>query len=208
MRLAAHRTDSYPVVEFWFIWSDKLGLPAYPPVHITLYDWAHVIGNWEIAHVSEPQRFVLYAHAYLNSALLSCEQMAAHQAQRTWPNATVVLMLSAHSVELFLKGAILSRDNNAKVGDHRIDLLTEKYRELYVEPCFEFDVPFRTEYPSISEEEIQALKKTEPVPSILFRYPVRKPGVEWQGVHGFEADGFLRILANLGSSYERISIVI
>jgi hypothetical protein len=163
-----------------------------------------MIGNWEIAHVSEPQRFVLYAHAYLNSAVLSCEQMAAHDAQRTWPNATVILMLSAHSVELFLKGAILSRDNDAKVGDHRIDLLTDKYRELYAEPGFEFDVPFRTEYPSISKEEIQALKMTEPVPSILFRYPVRKPGVEWQGVHAFEADGFLRILSNLRSAYERI----
>ena len=36
MRLAAHWTDSYPVAEFWFIWSDKLGLPEYPPVYITL----------------------------------------------------------------------------------------------------------------------------------------------------------------------------
>ena len=163
-----------------------------------------MIGNWEIAHVCEPQRFVLYAHAYLNSALLSCERMAVDEAQRTWPNATVVLMLAAHSVELFLKGAILRRETNARVGDHRIDLLTEKYQLLYPEPAFEFEVPFRTEYPSFSDAEIAALKKTQPVPSILFRYPVRKPGVEWQGVHAFEADGFLRILANLGSSYERI----
>ena len=163
-----------------------------------------MIGNWEIAHVGEPQRFVLYAHAYLNSALLSCEQMAALEEQRTWPNATVVLMLSVHSVELFLKGAILSRDSQAKVGDHRIDLLTEKYRQLFPEPAFEFDVPFRTEYPSLSEAEIQALKKTEPVPSILFRYPVRAPGVEWQGIYAFTAESFLRILSNLRSSYERI----
>ena len=168
------------------------------------YGKVHMIGNWEIAHVSEPQRFVLYAHAYLNSALLSCEQMAADEAQGTWPNATVVLMLAAHSVELFLKGAILRRETHAKVGDHRIVLLTEKYQQLYPEPAFEFDVPFRTEYPSISEAEIQALKKTEPVPSILFQYPVRKPGVEWQGIHAFEVDGFLGILSNLRSSYERI----
>lgn len=163
-----------------------------------------MIGNWEIAHVGEPQRFVLYARAYLDAAWVLCEQMIAHEAQRTWPNATVVLMLSAHSVELFLKGAILSRDVNAKVGDHRIDLLSSSYKDLYLEPELEFDVPFRTEYPSISEEEIQALKKTEPVPSILFRYPVRKPGVEWQGVHAFAADSFLRILSNLRTAYERI----
>lgn len=163
-----------------------------------------MIGNWEIAHVSEPQKYVLYAHAYLHSAVVSCEDMAAHDSHRTWPNAAVVLMLSAHSVELFLKGAVLRRDNDAEVHGHRIDLLTDKYRELYAEPGFEFDVPFRTEYLSFSEEEIQALKKTEPVPSIVFRYPVMKHGVEWQGVHAFEADGFLRILSYLRSAYERI----
>ncbi len=177
---------------------------AGPPHTKTLYGNVHMIGNWEISHVSESQRFVLYARAYLNSAQLSCEQMAAHEAQRSWPNATVVLMLAAHSVELFLKGAILGRDSHAKVGDHRIDLLSEKYRQLYPEPAFEFEVPFRTEYPSMSEAEIQALKETEPVPSIFFRYPIRKPGVEWEGIHAFEAPGFLRILSNLASAYERI----
>ena len=113
-------------------------------------------------------------------------------------------MLAAHSVELFLKDAILERESNAKIGDHRIDFLSEKYKQLYPEPAFEFEVPFRTEYPSIPEAEIQALKKKEPVPSILFRYPVRKPGVEWEGIHAFEADSFLRILSNVASAYERI----
>ena len=75
---------------------------------------------------------------------------------------------------------------------------------MYPEPAFEFEVPFRTEYPSISEAEIQALKKAEPVPSILFRYPVQRSGVEWEGIHAFEADGFLRILLSLASAYERI----
>lgn len=163
-----------------------------------------MIGNWQISHVSESQRYVLYAHAYLNSARLSCEQMAIYEAQRTWPNATVVLMLAAHSVELFLKGAILGRESNAKVNHHRIDFLSEKYKQLYPEPAFEFEVPFRTEYPSIPEEEIQALKKIEPVPSVLFRYPIRKPGVEWEGIHAFEADDFLRILSSVASAYERI----
>ena len=110
-------------------------------------------------------------------------------------------MLAAHSVELFLKGAILGRESHADIGNHRIDVLSEKYRQLYPEPVFEFEVPFRTEYPSMSEAEIQALKKTEPTPSIFFRYPIRKPGVEWEGIHAFEAPGFLSILSNLASAY-------
>lgn len=36
MRLAAHWTDSHPVAQFWFIWSDKLGLPEYSQDYITL----------------------------------------------------------------------------------------------------------------------------------------------------------------------------
>jgi hypothetical protein len=36
MQLAAHWTDSYQMAEFRFIWSDKLGLPEYSTVYITL----------------------------------------------------------------------------------------------------------------------------------------------------------------------------
>jgi hypothetical protein len=57
----------------------------------------------------------------------------------------------------------------------------------------------------MSEAEVEVLKKDEPVPSILFRYPVKKPGVEWEGVHGFDPERFLCILESLTQDYARVN---
>ena len=162
------------------------------------------IGNWQISHVGEPQRFVLYAKAYLSSSPALCREMVENEGKRSWPNASVVLLLAAHSVELFLKGAIISRDAGAKVDHHRIPKLVERYEALFSEPEYEIDVPFRTEYPDVSEEEVEALKKREPVPSIMFRYPVARPGLEWMGLHALDPATFMDVLTSLEQTYARI----
>jgi len=129
--------------------------------------------------------------------------MREEETENTWPNAAVAMMLAAHSVELFLKGAIVSRDPTvAKI--HRIDQLAETYIGLFPEPEFVFDIPFQSEYPGFSEEDVVILKKEEPTPSVQFRYPVKSQGVEWQGIHGFEAQGFLELIAELSESFSRI----
>ena len=56
----------------------------------------------------------------------------------------------------------------------------------------------------MADMEIDALKKDKPQPSILFRDPVRKSGVEWEGLHSFEPQGFLNILNSLSEDYNRI----
>jgi hypothetical protein len=161
-------------------------------------------GNWQIAHLSESQRFILYADAYLQASRSVCLRMRENESENTWPNAAVAMMLAAHSVELFLKGAIVSRDPKALAKIHRIDQLAETYFGLFPETEFAFDIPFQGEYPGFSEDEIATLKKEEPTPSVLFRYPARSQGVEWQGVHGFEAQGFLELIAELQDAFARI----
>ncbi|SFK53808.1 hypothetical protein [Lysobacter sp. cf310] len=164
-----------------------------------------ITGSWQIAHLSESQRFVLYAGAYLEASRSVCLRMRAEDTENTWPNAAVTMMLAAHAVELFLKGVIHSRDPKALAKIHRIDQLAETYYGLFPEEEFAFDVPFQGDYPGFSEDEIATLKKEEPIPSILFRYPVKSSGVEWQGVHGFEAQGFLELIAELRDVFSRIS---
>jgi hypothetical protein len=163
-----------------------------------------IAGNWQIAHLREPERFILYAGAYLESSRSVCLRMRAEEDENTWPNAAVAMMLAAHAVELFLKGAIVSRDPKMLAKIHRIDQLAETYFGLFPEEEFAFEVPFQGEYPGFSEDEIATLKKEEPAPSILFRYPVKSQGVEWQGVHGFEAQGFLELIAELRDAFSRI----
>lgn len=162
-----------------------------------------MIGNWEIRDLSEPKRYFAYAEAYLQASIDMCLRMTEHPAQQTWPNASVALMLAAHSVELFLKGAIVGTGHNSAWG-HTIADLEDTYRAAYPDARFAFDCPFKTEYLGLTEAEADTFKKNKPQPSIQFRYPVRKPGVEWDGVHALDPSEFLAVLDELNESYSRL----
>jgi hypothetical protein len=164
----------------------------------------HMISDSEILHLPVPERFFQYAHAYRIAASVFCLKMTSEATFRTWPNAAVVLLLAAHATELFLKGAILCRDPTAMLEHHRIDDLFNEYRKRCPESSFDWDIPFRTEYPDISEAEVEAIKKTLPLPSILYRYPVSKGGKEWSGAFGFEPHSFLELLEQIERDFKRI----
>mgnify|MGYP003571053917 FL=1 len=159
----------------------------------------------ELLKLSIPDRFFEYAESYGNGAKALAEKMVFDKDEATWPNAAVVLMLSAHSVELFMKGAIFKFDSKAKIGNHNIDALLEKYCQTYREERYYFDMPFKTEYPGMSEEEIEALKENKrPTPSVLYRYPTETGESEWKGSYGFEASSFLPIISGLLQDYRRL----
>ena len=167
-----------------------------------------MVTNSEIIHLSLPQRFFEYAQAYRNAASALCLTMTLEDKLCTWPNATVVMLLAAHATELFIKGAILVRDSSATIDHHRIDALSIEYRKQFPEPSFEWDIPFKTEWPDMAEAEINELKKTVPIPSILYRYPVAKGGKEWNGAFGFEPNSFVGVLEQLERDFDRIKVQI
>lgn len=163
-----------------------------------------MIVDSEILHLSVPARFFAYARAYRSAAAALCHHMATDRESRGWPNASVVLMLAAHAVELFLKGAIYFRDPTADIEHHRIDALVEEYSKHYPEPSFAWDIPFGGEYPGFTEAEIQAIKKTAPVPSVLYRYPVDRGGKEWKIALGFDPITFLPVLDRMQDDFSGI----
>lgn len=163
-----------------------------------------MVTDSELAHLSVPERFFEYAKAYRNAASALCAAMSSDSASCTWPNATVVMLLAAHAAELFIKGAILSRAPTASIEHHHLDALNAEYKKHFPETSFEWDIPFKTEWGSLTEAEIQILKKTVPVPSMLYRYPVAKGGKEWNGAFGFEPHSFVEVLDRLGNDFERI----
>jgi hypothetical protein len=165
----------------------------------------HLISDSSLKSLSVPKRFVEYAKAYRDAAEALCQKMVESQEARTWPNASVVLMLSAHAVELFIKGIVLARDSTAVLDGHQIDELEREYRSRFPEPSFEWNVPFKTDYSGIKVAEIEALRKTTPVPSILYRYPVARGGNEWNGAFGFEAQSYMLVLRQLTHDFARIS---
>lgn len=173
----------------------------------TMMNW-HMVTDSEMVHLSLPQRFFEYAQAYRNAASALCLTMTSEDEACIWPNATVVMLLAAHATELFIKGAILARDPTAMIEHHRIDDLSVEYRKRFLESSFEWDIPFKTEWPDIAKAEIEALKKTVPIPSILYRYPVGKGGEEWNGAFGFEPNSFMGVLGQLKRDFDRIKVQI
>ncbi len=161
-----------------------------------------MIGSWEMSSLSEPKRYFEYSKAYIQASLDICSRIISDNDRATWPNANVALMLAAHSVELFLKGAILIKTNEA--WGHTLEELNSTYHDIYTEKELQFNCPFRTEYIEIPENEVNALKKKEPQQSILFRYPVKKPGVEWNGILGFIPNEFIDILNDLNTNYDEL----
>jgi hypothetical protein len=164
-----------------------------------------VIGNWEISGLSIPEKFFEYASAYLEASLAITEEIKCRSAMKTWPNASVAMMLAVHSVELFLKGAILFQEPKKKLHSHRLAALKGIYDGIYPEKEYMWELPFRTEYLGISEEEAAIIAKKEPVPSIQYRYPVDLKGGEWGDASGFYPEGFMVVLEDLKAIYERIN---
>jgi len=109
-----------------------------------------MITNWENFGVEETERYFDFAVAYLKASEDVCCRMLSQEQEMSWANASVDLMLSVHSLELFLKGALSSKGVQNYRG-HNIDDLHSKYRKLFPSEQFLFDCPFVTEYIGFSD---------------------------------------------------------
>ena len=122
----------------------------------------HMITASELTGLSVPERLFEYAEAYRNASDVLCSKIATDPKSYGWPDAAVVLMLAAHSVELFLKGALLRGFPNEDIGDygHRLEDLSRAYRERFTESIFEWDIPFGGgEYPPGLTENCRTKKE-------------------------------------------------
>lgn len=173
----------------------------------------------DIHHLDPPEQLFSYAEAYRSASVVLCHRITGNETFCTWPNATVVLMLAAHAVELFLKGALLKKKVMIS-RTHDIQQLAEKYREKFPELMFDWNIPFanpRSEkevianmkqlWPDIDEVKLKESMDLAPDPSILYRYPVNKAGKEWPGVYSFTTPTeFLSTLAQLERDFNRLRL--
>ena len=167
-----------------------------------------MITDSEIRDLPVPEKLFAYAESYLRAATALCEQLTMEETPCTWADGAVVLMLSAHATEIFLKGILLHRCPEKEIWKraHDIEGLTVDFRTHFPEAEFEWEVPFRTEYPeNTSAEEIAALAPSRDAdPSVLYRYPVGKTGKDWKGLYGFEPNSFLPVLRTLKHDFDRL----
>jgi hypothetical protein len=127
-----------------------------------------LVVNTQIQGLSPPDQFFAYASSYLSGAILVNEKLASDTETMTWADRSVVLLLAAHAVELFLKGAILSKDQNAAVDGHDIDRLLAEYRTRCAGPDFGLEIPFTSPTSIFSMEEIADMKKRQDPPAFCF----------------------------------------
>jgi hypothetical protein len=159
-----------------------------------------MVGNWELSGKSIPSQFLAFAEAYLASACRLCRILKRSTRKRTYPRGAVVLFLAFHSVELFLKAAILNKSPNEGLS-HDIKQLLNRYRVLYPGKKYHFEIPFGTEYLGFEPPD----KLPVPPPQDQTnRYPIDKKYREWEGTFGFIPETFLSTLETLQGDFDRI----
>ena len=165
------------------------------------------------------ERFLVHARANLEAALTLTAALAENSAEATFADGAVTMSLAFHSVELFLKGAILTAlpNESFKAKGHDIEQLERRYRNLYPSKPFRFDIPFRRRAaelvdpdPDLERElaaEMEKLRRQMPQDQLL-RYPADRDGVAWEHVapmaFGYDPVAFLSTLNRLRGDYARV----
>ena len=164
----------------------------------------NLLTNSKLRSQPPAKQFELLAFAYLDSAESLCESLAGSQDEATFEKGTVVLYLVAHAVDLFLKGVILRKAPDERFA-HDLEHIHNRYRTLFPAKRFALTtIPFSTEYPGMTKQEIAEVKREQPDASELYRYPVDKAGEPWEAALGFEAGSYSRVLATLRADFLRI----
>lgn len=132
-------------------------------------------GSWEISHLTTPQQFAAFADAYLDSAARLCRLLKKSTRASTYPRGAVVLYLTFHSVELFLKASILQKSPSERFG-HNVEHLKNRYNALYRGKKYRLAIPFKTGYISFEPSEIVTRKTSLPSQDQINRYPIDKKG--------------------------------
>jgi hypothetical protein len=167
-----------------------------------------------------PYQFLAFAEAYLETAHGQCALIAGTPGEFTFAHGAVVLSLTYHGIELFLKGAILQRAPNeqfrGRLG-HDLKHLKKRYTNLFPGETHELFLPFSTEEPDISDidpriakellTQIQNHDRVTP-PDQVHRYPTDASGTPWKGHFGFIPSSFLHDISNVQAEIKRLKPVL
>jgi len=162
-----------------------------------------MVGSWQMSGLTAPLQFAAFAAAYLDSAARLCRVLKRSSRTTSYPRGAVVLSLTFHAVELFLKAAILYKSPNDGL-HHDIEHLENRYRILYPGEKYVIDIPFKTEYAGFEPPEIATRKMSLPPQDQVLRYPTDKKGKEWNGVFTFDPVSFLLGIDKLQADFKRL----
>lgn len=174
----------------------------------------------EIEELRASLQFLAFSEAYLESAGRLCGVLAEFPTESNYPKGAVVLSLTFHGIELFLKAAILEKvpgeQFSGNVG-HDLDHLGKRYANLYPGKKHAFEIPFRNEEVDLVNpdprlvEELKILmadhKRSTPTDQ-LHRYPRDIEGNPWEGIYAFEASSFSLVIKKAHQDIARLKELI
>lgn len=172
------------------------------------------VAESDLASLSVPRQFLSFSDAYLDSASRLCTVLKRSTRKSNYARGCVVLFLTFHAIELFLKGAILERKPKERLIDHDIQVLSNRYNKLYRGRKYEFHAPFISRDEAhlsdfFSPEDIEGVKlyireseKKNPLDQ-RHRYPRSRVGEPWDGAVGFEPESCLVDIKKLKANIAR-----
>ena len=150
-----------------------------------------IISNSELIGLNEAEIHYRLCIANLDGAKQLCLDILDKKYSSSFSHATVIMSLFHHGVELFLKYAI-SRSGKDIPHYHYIRGLLSQYYRIYSDEIFELQLPFITEFPGVSPDEVKELleeeRKDKNQTDQMVRYHMDRDGKCWAGDQAFSPE--------------------
>jgi len=126
--------------------------------------------SWDYEDLSEADRWFLMARAYFDCSYYLFSQMVQEKFDRNYHRALAAVSLFDHSVELFLKAAVVQAGKTI-VPSHNLQQLYSQYSKLFPGKKFQF------------QGEIKSIvtPKSNTPHNEFARYPIDHTGRPWSG---------------------------
>jgi HEPN domain-containing protein len=149
--------------------------------------------SWDLKGLSPADRFFHLARAYLDCSGHLFRSLNDKSLKRTFSHAQSAAFLFEHSVELFLKGAIIQALKRV-ANTHDLEHLYNEFRNLYPGKKFNFTARI---------DEVVTKDQARPYAEYS-RYPIDTSGKLWPGNSHFDFDIWLKQLELFKKEYERL----
>jgi HEPN domain-containing protein len=150
-----------------------------------------------IGDYSKPQLLFRLAIAYAETSESLFREMMDGRMEATFDHARVAHYLLDHSLELYLKGALLERGGEHPK-HHRLNELYKEYTSQYQESCYQF-----------TGRAAETFREREGAPFGEFaRYPMNKSGEVWNSYNCYTIDLWLEQAQLYSCDIKRLVAVI
>ncbi len=153
----------------------------------------------EVQTAQVPAEFVRSAFAHLEGAERLNSELISGSWSGSYQRGQVVMWLTFHATELFLKGFSLLVNPNLRITGHTLQKLKQQLEGAF--GPIDFDIPFTGEAP---EEHLHLVQEYERTVHERFRYPTNREGVPWEGTVGFSPELFASTLRQLRAQAEHL----